>query len=151
MIFGELQQRARYHSQHPLFAQAFDWLSSLESSIPDGVYPLAGEDLVGRVSRYSTQPYTEKLWEAHRLFGDIQVVLEGEELCGYGSRAGLSLTRPYQADKDIEKFAPPNQPDHQLHLKPGLFAVFLPDDAHQPGVQVQDSLAVTKVVVKFRL
>lgn len=151
MIFGELQQRARYYSQHPFFAHALDWLSNLEASIPDGVYPLAGEDLVGRVSRYPTQPYTKKLWEAHRLFGDIQVVLEGEELCGFGSRAGLHVTRPYQIDKDVEKFAPPSRADDQLHLRPGLFAVFLPEDAHQPGVQVQDSLVVTKVVVKFRL
>jgi YhcH/YjgK/YiaL family protein len=38
-----------------------------------------------------------------------------------------------------------------IQLKPGLFAVFLPDDAHQPGVQVDGPIDVIKVVVKFRL
>lgn len=151
MIFGELQERERYSQQHPLFAQALAWLATLDATLPSGEYRLKGDDLRGSVSRYHTQPYAEKSWEAHRRFGDIQMVLAGEEYCGHGSREGLTLTRPYQAEKDVEKFAPPNPPQQMIHLKPGLFAVFLPEDAHQPGVQVHESSAVVKVVVKFRL
>lgn len=152
MILEQLDNWQVHAAAHPLFPQAFAWLRSIDASIADGKYPIAGDNLVGSVNRYRTAPYADKPWEAHQLYGDIQVVLSGEELCGYGPLAGLAVTRPYQPEKDVEKYAPPAKPERMLRLKPGLFAVFLPDDAHQPGVQTDTGPAdVIKVVVKFRL
>lgn len=151
MILDRLDNWQAHAAAHPLFPQAFAWLTSLDASIADGKYPIVGDSLVGGINRYRTAPYAEKQWEAHRLFGDIQVLLVGEELCGHGQLAGLSITRPYQSEKDVEKYAPPAKPERMIRLKPGLFAVFLPDDAHQPGVQVEGPIDVIKVVVKFRL
>lgn len=151
MILDRLDNWQVHATAHPLFPQAFAWLQSIDAKIPDGKYPIAGEALVGGVNRYRTSPYAEKAWEAHRLYGDIQVVLAGEELCGHGPLAGLEVTRPYQPEKDVAKYAPPANPERMLWLKPGLFAVFLPDDAHQPGVQTETPCDIVKVVVKFRL
>lgn len=152
MILDSLENWQAHADAHPLLPKAFAWLRSIDASIPDGKYPIDGEALVGGVNRYRTAPYADKQWEAHRLYGDIQVVLAGEELCGHGPLTGLAVTRPYQPDKDVEKYVPPTQPVRMIHLKPGLFAVFLPDDAHQPGVQVDAGpCEVIKVVVKFRL
>lgn len=152
MIYGELDGWRLHATGHPLFPLAFAWLESIDAAIPDGRYPIDGDRLVGGVNRYRTAPAADKQWEAHRLHGDIQVVLSGEELCGHGPLDGLAVTRPYQAEKDVEKYAPPASPRRMIHLKPGLFAVFLPDDAHQPGVQVDSGPCdIVKVVVKFRL
>ena len=151
MILDRLDNWQAHAASHPLFPQAFAWLRSIDAAIPDGKYPIAGEALVGGVNRYRTAPYAEKAWEAHRLHGDIQVVLAGEELCGHGPLRGLGVTRPYQPEKDVEKYAPPANPERMLRLRPGLFAVFLPDDAHQPGVQAETPCDIVKVVVKFRL
>ena len=151
MIVDKLENWQAHVSTHPLFPQAFSWLKSIDTSIADGKYQIAGDDLVASVNRYRTVPYAEKPWEAHRLFGDIQVVLAGEELCGHGSVNGLTVTRPYQPEKDVEKYAPPAKPEHMIRLVPGVFAVFLPDDAHQPGVQVDIPADIVKVVIKFRL
>ena len=152
MILDRIDNWQAHAAAHPLLPQAFAWLQSIDATIPDGRYPIAGDALVGGVNRYRTAPYADKPWEAHRLHGDIQVVLAGEELCGHGPLAGLAVTRPYQAEKDVEKYAPPAQPARMLRLKPSLFAVFLPEDAHQPGVQTESGpCEIIKVVVKFRL
>lgn len=152
MILDRLDNWQAHATTHPLFPQAFAWLTSIDATIVDGKYPIAGDDLVAGVNRYRTAPYAEKQWEAHQLFGDIQVVLAGEELCGHGPLAGLAVTRAYQAEKDVEKYAPPAKPERRIRLKPGLFAVFLPEDAHQPGVMTESGPCdIVKVVIKFRL
>lgn len=152
MILDRLDNWQAHVAAHPLFPKAFAWLKSIDASIADGRYPIDGEALVAGVNRYRTAPYAERQWEAHRLHGDIQVVLVGEELCGHGPLAGLAVTRPYQAEKDVEKYAPPATPERMIHLKPGLFAILHPDDAHQPGVMTEAGPCdVIKVVVKFRV
>ena len=149
MIFGELASWRIHADAHPLFPAAFAWIESLRPDAPSGKMTLA-EGLVGGIDRYRTAPYAEKQWEAHRLYGDIQVVLAGEELCGHGPLTGLAVTRPYQPEKDVVKYAPPAKPQRMIRLKPGLFAVFLPEDAHQPGVEAEIPDDIIKVVVKFR-
>ena len=152
MIFGELSDWRLHAASHPLFPQAFAWLESLDADIPDGKYPIDGERLVGGVNRYRTAPADDRQWEAHRLHGDIQVVLAGEELCGIGQLQGLAVTRPYDPAKDTEKYAAHPAPGPHLRLIPGRFAILFPGDAHQPGVQTETGPCdVVKVVVKFRL
>jgi biofilm protein TabA len=151
VILDRLDNWQVHAGVHPLFPQAFAWLASIDTTLADGKYPIGGDNLVAGVNRYRTAPYAEKQWEAHRLFGDIQMVLSGEELCGHGPLSGLDVTRPYQLEKDVEKYAPPAKPERMIRLKPGLFAVFLPEDAHQPGVQTETPADIIKVVVKFRL
>lgn len=151
MILGELSHWRVHASAHPLFPAAFAWIESLRPDVPSGKFPLA-EGLVGGVDRYRTAPAAEKAWEAHRLHGDIQLVLAGEELCGFGALEGLAVTRPYDPAKDTEKYGPHPAPGPAIRLAPGRFAILFPGEAHQPGVVAGPEPAeVVKVVVKFRL
>ncbi|MBM3826497.1 MAG: DUF386 family protein [Verrucomicrobia bacterium] len=76
---------------------------------------------------------------------------EGLELCGHADRRTLTVTRPYDADKDVEKYAAPTGPSALLTLGRVNFAVFHPQDGHQPGVQIDAPAEILKVVIKFRL
>ena len=78
------------------------------------------------------------------------MVFAGEELCGHTDVRTLTVTEPYIATKDVAKYAHPSQPTTRLHLKPGTFTVFYPQDGHQPGVAVDQPTQVLKVVIKFR-
>ncbi|NBX01792.1 DUF386 domain-containing protein [bacterium] len=93
----------------------------------------------------------EKKWESHRVFGDIQVMFSGEEICGHHPANALRSTESYQENKDVEKFAHPTTNTNSLLLKPGSFTIFYPSDGHQPGVMVNHPTEVLKVVIKFRL
>lgn len=140
-----------YHGLHPLFPQAFAYLEGFDEETPDGKVELVGTDLVAMVQRYTTADAAEKEWEAHEVYGDIQVVIRGRERCGYTAREDLRVSKPYNPEKDVEKFLAPEGECTSLLLKPRLFAIFYPQDAHQPGVKVAESGQVLKVVMKFRL
>ena len=151
MIFGELALWRHVAPDHPLFPAAFAWIESLRPDAPSGKFPIA-EGLVGGIDRYRTAPSADKAWEAHRLHGDIQLLLQGEELCGYGALDGLTVTRPYDPAKDTEKYGAHPRPGPALRLVPGRFAILFPGEAHQPGVMAgPEPVDVVKVVVKFRV
>lgn len=151
MILDQLSASAAYESLHPLFPKAFAYLRAFDVKTEDGKYELQGQDLVAIVQRYRTAPSAEKLWEAHQVYGDIQVVTQGLEHCGHADQRTLVVTKPYVAEKDVEKYAAPTAPTALLTLGRGNFAVFHPQDAHQPGVQIGAPADILKVVIKFRL
>lgn len=151
MILDQLSAATAYEGFHPLFAKAFAYLRAFNPETEDGKYELQGQDLVAIVQRYQTAPADDKMWEAHQVYGDIQVVYEGIEFCGYTDQATLAVAKPYVADKDVEKYAPPSGPTTLITLGRGNFAVFYPRDGHQPGVQVTESAEILKVVIKFRV
>ena len=151
MILDQLSASAAYESLHPLFPKAFAYLRSFDEKTADGKYELQGENLVAIVQRYRTAPTADKLWEAHQVYGDIQVVYQGLEYCGHADQKTLAVTMPYVAEKDVEKYAAPSTPSALLTLGRGNFAVFHPQDGHQPGVQIDAAGKILKVVIKFRL
>jgi len=151
MHLGQLSASASYESLHPLFPKAFAYLRAFDVSTADGKYELQGQDLVAIVQRYRTAPSAEKLWEAHQAYGDIQVVYQGLEFCGHADQRTLVVTKPYVAEKDVEKYAAPTGPSALLTLGRGNFVVFQPQDGHQPGVQIDAPADILKVVIKFRL
>ena len=61
------------------------------------------------------------------------------------------MTKPYNPEKDVEKYAATTTPTALLTLGRGNFAVFHPQDGHQPGVQIGAPAEILKVVIKFRL
>ena len=150
MIHDLLAHASAYEKLHPDFPKAFAWLQSFDPATPDGKYEIAGPGLTAGVQRYETKPDADKKWEAHEVHGDIQVVFAGEEICGHTDVRTLTVTDPYQAAKDVAKYAHPTGPTTRLHLRPGFFTVFLPQDGHQPGVQAGKPTTVLKVVIKFR-
>jgi YhcH/YjgK/YiaL family protein len=151
MILDHLDQAPTYAPLHPSFPKAFAWLSSYDPETPDGRYEIGGPELEAIVSRYATAPAAGKNWETHRLHGDIQFMVSGAELIGYAPRESLRISTPYDVEKDAEFYDPPSGEITRFTLAKGSFAVFLPQDAHQPGVMLEAPAEVHKVVIKFRL
>lgn len=151
MILDSLSNSARYRAVHPSFPRAFQWLEAYDPSTPDGRYEIGGPDLVAIVQRYETAPDSLKKWETHRLHGDVQFMVSGSELVGYAPRSLLSVQTPYNPEKDAEFYTPPAGRVSRLNLEEGSFAVFFPEDGHQPGVMDGNPAGIHKVVIKFRL
>lgn len=83
--------------------------------------------------------------ETHNDFIDIQIPLSGVEVMGYMPRTDLPEAA-YNAEKDITFYE--GQATDYLTVKPGMFAIFFPEDAHAPGVTPD---GVRKVIVKVRV
>jgi len=141
-----------YEALHPSFPAAFAWLKAFDPSTPDGKYEIGGPELIAIVQRYTTAPAVEKKWESHRVHGDIQYIVSGTELIGYARRESCVVKTPYLPEKDMEIYESPSASSSTLlTMESGSFAIFLPQDAHQPGVMMEEPSSVLKVVVKFRL
>jgi len=150
MILDTLDHASLHVGAHATFPKAFAWLKAFDPTTPDGRYEIDGPGLVAIVQRYDTAPSARKKWETHRVHGDIQYMVEGTELVGHAWRGSLSVLTPYNAEKDAEFYVPPAS-SSTLRFEQGSFAVFMPHDAHQPGVMDEVPSGVVKVVVKFRL
>jgi len=151
MIFDQLDQLRDYGKLSHGIPAAIDYLLHTDfTQVSEGRYELDGERLVAIVQRYQTKPMAEARWEAHRRFIDVQYVLEGEEQMGHLlCRPGLTVEQPYDESKDVVFYKGQGT---FFRMMEGDTAIFLPQDAHAPGLAVNDKpIEVRKVVVKCRV
>ncbi len=152
MILDSLPHAAAWHNIHPLFPAAFDYLEAFDPETPDGRYEVIGGDLVAIVQRYETAPESEKAWEAHRVFADIQYIVSGTERIFFAPAEALVSKVAYNAEKDVEKYEEAaDVVTSSLVMGPGQFGVFFPHDGHKPGCHVSGPDAILKVVLKVRV
>mgnify|MGYP001536388235 FL=1 len=95
-----------------------------------------------------TKPKTkeEAKLETHNEFIDIQIPLSGTEIMGYtAAKDCVPTNAPYNVEKDITFFE--GLAETYVAVKPGMFAIFFPQDGHAPGVTPD---GVKKVIVKVK-
>ena len=134
--------------------RAFEYLARTDlSALPLGRTDIEGDDVYVTLSEADTKPPEQVQFEAHRRYIDIQLVVRGQEAIAVTPLAGLVTVEPYDAAKDIEFFAVPQQSE-TLALRAGDFAVFTPGDAHRPSLHLDgphvSRQAVVKVSVAYR-
>ena len=78
-----------------------------------------------------TKPRAEQQMETHRRYADIQVVVSGSELMELAQVDALTVTTPYDAQKELVLYAMP-APGTTLVMNDGCCAVLFPSDAHAP-------------------
>lgn len=148
MIIDQIRNSGQYACLGAGFAQGLAYLQQTDfSALAAGRYALDGDRLYALVQDYDSRPAAQGRWEAHRLYADIQYVLAGQECIGYADTATLAA-QPYDAEKDVLFL---DGSGNMLTLKPGMFMILLPQDAHMPCLAVDAPEPVRKVVVKVRL
>lgn len=146
MIVDHLQHASLYRPIHRRFAQAFDFLRSMDlTALPSGRETIHGDELFALVNDYSTQPQAQCRFEAHRKYIDIQLMVRGVEKIGVAHLSTMKDDEPYVAERDVAFFH--GQGD-LITLREGTFAIFFPQDAHQPGIALDEPVQCRKVVVK---
>lgn len=146
MILDKLENAAIYREMEPNLVSAFGFLVGNDlSSLPVGRHEIDGEDVYAMVAEYDTKPKQGAKWEAHRRYIDIQCVVQGAEQIGWAIVDDLDVTQDYDAGKDCVLLEGEGQ---FFTLRPGLFALLHPHDAHMPGLAIQEPVKAKKVVVK---
>ncbi len=149
MILESLTHATTYQNLHPLFTKAFDFLRNFNEDDANGRYELEGDRLYAMVQRYSTAPAETRGWESHQRYIDIQYVASGVEQCGFAPVDRLISKQAYHAEHDYELFEKPAiNVASPILISSGEFAIFFPQDGHQPGVMVDRPESIVKVVVK---
>lgn len=147
MVVDTLENLEKYASLNPLFAQAIEFLKSHDlHAMEVGKTELKGEDLVVNIAQTTPKTKEQAKLETHNEFIDIQIPLSGTEVMGYTPRKGcMPADASYNAEKDITFFE--GLAETYVVIKPGMFAIFFPQDGHAPGISPD---GVKKVIVKVK-
>lgn len=146
MVVDKLENIEKYASLNPLFAQAIDFLKSHDlMALEVGKTELKGKDLLVNVAQTKPKTKEDAKLETHKDFIDIQIPLSGTEIMGYTAADDCVPATPYNAEKDIAFFE--GLAESYIEVKPGMFAIFFPQDGHAPGITPD---GVKKVIVKVK-
>ena len=147
MIIDRLENMGKYATLNPLFPQAFEFLQSHDLQMLEvGKTELKGKDLLVNVTETKPKTKEQARLETHQNFIDIQIPVSGTEWMGYTpAKECQPADAPYNPEKYITFFE--GLAESYIEVKPGMFAIFFPEDGHAPGV-TPDGLK--KVIVKVK-
>lgn len=139
-----------YFQNQERWDKAFKFLSEQNlAGLEKGRYELEGADLFVNVDEYVTRNEEDVLFEAHKKYADIQVLISGEEKIGVLPLDETTVNIPYDEEKDIMFLTA--EDENYRSAEPGKFFLFFPEDAHRPTVKAAENIPVRKVVVKVRI
>ncbi|MFD2332407.1 YhcH/YjgK/YiaL family protein [Cohnella sp. GCM10020058] len=141
--------RERNHA-HPIIRKAVDFLKGTDfSGREDGVCPIWGDEMYGRIMTLSSKTADTQPAEKHERYADVHFLLEGEETIGWQPNTeSLTPSQAYDAEQDFALYESLPQ-ESRVRLRPGTYAVFLPGDIHRPGIGDRPGDAIRKIVIKI--
>jgi YhcH/YjgK/YiaL family protein len=147
MIVDSIENFERYTSLHPLFPLVAQFMQTHDlPALAIGKIELKGTELVVNVQHPAAKTKEEARLETHRDFIDIQIPLSATETMGYTPATDCQPKEaPYDADKDITFFE--GKAQSYLPIRPGMFAIFFPEDGHAPAIT---EAGVRKLVIKVK-
>lgn len=149
MFHSDVSIAEKYDYLAPKFRAGYKWLAETNfSTLADGKYRVLGDDVIADVQTYTTQPVSERRFEAHDVHFDIQYVAEGQEFFGVCPREGLSITEAHP-ERDTFFYESPES-FSMILLREGEFIVVAPEEAHMPKCAVKIPSRVRKVVIKIK-
>ena len=105
------------------------------------------ENNFGLEQVYNSKEREDCFFESHIQYIDVQFILEGEEIIEVINTNELEVNFLYNEEMDLVKYNDTINAS-QIKLKKGDVAIFFPEDAHMPCLQVDKSVKVVKTVVK---
>ncbi len=127
---------------------AFEFLERADlATLPDGRYPIAGDEVYAMISTLQTKAPETGKFETHRKYIDVHALISGAETIGSAPASSLKVTDPYDEKMEAELFEIPARYE-KIEMLPGRFAVFAPGAAHLPGCHSGAPQTIRKVVVK---
>jgi len=147
MIFDHVDNLKNYSALAPEAIELLiPALAELSADTPNGKTILIEDKLFILIQRYDTHPLAEGKFETHSNFADLQMLLSGNEEIYYTGDENLECVSPYDEKNDYALYAQ-NGASTPLALKPGNFAIFLPEEKHLPGRGYTSP--VVKAVIKI--
>ncbi len=120
-------------------------ISSKEKCMEAGRYEFEGGYFM--VQKGETKPMEEGLFEAHRKYIDIQIILRGSEEVAWNEIGDLTTEIPYNEEKDAEYLS--GSLKHHMLMTEGMFYIAYPHDGHRPVRHTGKQQSYTKIVVKL--
>ncbi len=151
----DMFERALSYDLGPLWQRVFPEFLKLRAqgeSLALGRYEL-GDGVFINVEEYAPKDWNIARYEAHEKMADVQTLLIGDEFIDVVSLRDGDAVLGGEAERYEERdlifyAAKPETPDVRFHLVPGMFALLLPGEAHQPCMKAKSGYA-RKMVIKI--
>ena len=132
----------------PIWKKALTWAKEQAPSLPDGEYPIQHKDIYANIHTVETQELSQGAFEVHKEYIDLHFCITGGEIIAHSPRGELQERVAYNAEKDYALFGPTEMCE-KITMKPGMFAIFFPEELHMPKVSDGKFNRVQKVVIKI--
>ena len=90
------------------------------------------------------------IYEAHGKYIDIQYIICGKEAFNCAKESECEVTQPFDEKIDAALYTCRGMRTH-IEAGEGDFAIFFPQDVHNPGVKYGEGIKVKKAIAKVRI
>jgi biofilm protein TabA len=118
-----------------------------------GKYEIDGEDMFVMIQEAETALKSERKFESHIKYIDIQYLISGEEeIIGYARKSSGNVITVNELETNDYALYEAAEGEMDLLLKPGMFAVFFPSDLHRPVCSSKTvGTKIKKAVIKVNI
>lgn len=133
---------------NPLFADVVKFIEENDLlALEPGKHYIKDKDLFVNITTAKGKTPDEAVMETHKKMIDIQIPLDEEETYGYLPLEDLPDDIPYNEEKDITKY--PGVPGSSyVTCRPGMMAIFFPQDGHAPCIS--NEAEIKKAIFKVK-
>lgn len=143
MILDKIENLKSYEKINPLFSKVVEFINNTDLNKQElGKIKIDGDNVIVNFAQSKAKSKEEAKLESHNNYIDIQIPLSSNEIMGYSPRVELP-EEEYNSEKDITFYK--GLAESYFTVKPGMFAIFFPEDAHAPAVTEN---GVKKVIFK---
>ena len=149
MIYGNIYHERTYAFLPQRMQEALAFARSHDlAALPKGRNEIAGDALYVNIAHYTTGERSGKIWEAHRAYIDIHVLVAGTERIDVSPMERMEMG----AYEDEQDFIPAEgDVSASVILRPGDFLICFPVDVHRSGVRVDAPAPLKKGIFKIRV
>jgi len=115
-------------------------------TLPLGKYEIDSQNVYVVISEYQTVESSNKVWEAHREYIDLQMMISGEELIQVSPIENMQCGK-YIPENDFLQCE--GKTSEEIIMKTGVGLLLYPEDVHKPGLISGSSQDVKKAVFKI--
>lgn len=146
MILDVVTNLPQYFSLSKGFGKAAEFLARPDlGQLAAGRHEIDGDNVFAMVYRGVGRKRETARLESHRQYMDIQCVLSGLDTMGWIPLGQCKVPDgDYIEQRDVRFFL--DEPVAWVPVRPGSFAIFMPEDAHMPSIADQPD--IDKIVVK---
>lgn len=126
-------------------------LAARGAELAEGQYPLP-HGAKASVQVYVSREPDRACYESHQIMADVQIVLDGEEYMNVIDADNLAPDSECDSESDgndVKFYCETPDPTARVLLRPGVFALLLPGEAHMPCLAVERPSPVKKLVAKI--
>jgi len=145
MIIDKLTNSSVYYNLGPGIRRALEIACTLDADHENGKFIVDGQRLYYTVMEPTVREDCDGLFESHRKYIDVQVILRGTDVVGYTHTDTLTLKEDLGDDADALLY---EGSDSLISVPTGSFYIAYPQDAHKPNIVSSDKTPLKKAVFK---